>query len=183
MDVRMRGRGIQLTDDTRARAVERVNRAAKFFDRLGDVDVSITKINRHETDHHFRAELSARAAGQLIRAAGEGDTVRRSVDVASDHFERRLRRLSQKLSDRRRHRPKPEVRVGGPRRRSDRPDDRYPFISRVRRALGKPMTPEEAAIVMEDEREAVILFTNVETGDINVLHRSTGGSLELIEPG
>lgn len=171
-----------MTDETRAHAVGRVNRTAKFFDRLGDVDVNVTRVNSHDSDHRFRAELSARAAGHLVRAAGEGDTVSRSIDAASDHFERRLRRLSQRLSDRRRHRPKPEVRADGPRRRSDRPDDRYPSISRVRRPLGKPMTPEEAAIVMEEKGDTVVLFSNVETGELNVIHRSEGGRLELIEP-
>ncbi|MYC86288.1 MAG: ribosome-associated translation inhibitor RaiA [Acidimicrobiia bacterium] len=182
MEVRINGRGIRLTDETRAHVVGRVNRTAKFFDRLGDVHVNLTRVRSHDSDHRFRAELSARAAGHLVRASGEGDTVRRSVDTASDHFERRLRRLSQKLSDRRRHRPKPDARAGGRRRRSDRPDDRHKSISRVRRPVGKPMTPEEAAIVMEENGDTVVLFSNVETGDLNVLHRSAGGWLELIEP-
>ena len=182
MEVRIRGRGIRLTDETRTHAVGRVSRTAKFFDRLGDVDVNITRVNSNDTDHRFRAELSARAAGHVVRATGEGDTVRRSIDAASDHFERRLRRLSQKLSDRR-HRPKPDVRAGGPRRRSHQADERHPTISRVRKSVGKPMTPEEAAMVMEETGETVVLFSNVETGDLNVLHRSKGGRPELIEPG
>ena len=183
MEVRINGRGVRLTDETRAHVIGRVNRTAKFFDRLGDVDVHLTRVKSHDSDHRFRAELSGRAAGHLVRASGEGDTVRRSVDAASDHFERRLRRLSQRLSDRRRHRPKPEFRAAGTRRRSGRPDGRYPSITRVRRPLGKPMTPEEAAIVMEESGDTVVLFSNVETGDLNVLHRSAGGRLELIEPG
>ena len=181
MEVRIRGRGIRFTDETRAHAVGRVSRTAKFFDRLGDVDVNVTRVNSHDTDHRFRAELSARAAGQVVRATGEGDTVSRSIDAASEHFERRLRRLSQRLIDRR-HRPKPEVISGGSRRRSHRADDRYSSISRVRRPVGKPMTPEEAAIVMEETGQTVVLFSNVETGDLNVIHRSKGGWLELIEP-
>ena len=44
------------------------------------------------------------------------------------------------------------------------------------------MTPEEAAIVMEERGETVMLFPNMETGDLNVLHDSGGGRLELIEP-
>ena len=171
-----------MTDETRAHAVGRVNRTAKFFDRLGDVDVNVGSVNSHDSDHRFRAELSARAAGQVVRATGEGDTVSRAIDVASDHFERRLRRLSQKLSDRRRHRPRPEVRAVGRRVWSEGPDDRQTSISRVRRSVGKPMTPEEAAIVMEETGETVVLFSNVETGEINVIHRSKGGRLELIEP-
>lgn len=170
-----------MTDETRAHAVARVNRAAKFFDRLGDVDVNVGRVNSHDTDHRFRAELSARAAGQVVRATGEGDTVSRSIDAASDHFERRLRRLSQKLLDRRR-RPRPEVHAVGRRGSSDRSDDRQTSISRVRRSVGKPMTPEEAAIVMDERGETVLLFSNVETGELSVIHRSKGGWLELIEP-
>lgn len=182
MEVRISGRGVRLTGETRAHTVGRVGRTAKFFDRLGDVDVNVTRVNSPDSAHRFRAELSARAAGQLIRAAGEADTVRRSVDVAADHFERRLRTLSRKLSARRRQRPKPDVRAGGARPGSDEPDGGRGSITRVRRPVGKPMTPEEAAMVMEERGETVMLFSNVETGRLNVLHRSGRGRLELIEP-
>lgn len=182
MEVRISGRGIRLTDETRAHTVRRVDRTAKFFDRLGDVEVNVSRVNSPDSAHRFRAELSARAAGQSIRAAGEADTVRRSVDVAADHFERRLRTLSRKLSARRR-RPKPELRADGPRPGSDELDGGRGSITRVRRPVGKPMTPQEAAIVMEDRGEKVMLFSNVETGHLNVLHESGRGRLELIEPG
>ncbi|MXX63838.1 MAG: ribosome-associated translation inhibitor RaiA [Acidimicrobiia bacterium] len=181
MEVRLSGPGIRFTEQTRARAVERVSRTAKFFDRLGEVNVHVTRINRQGKDHRFRAELSTRAAGQDVRAVGEGDTVIRSVETASKSFERRLRRLSQRLHDRRRRYPKPDLRPPAG-NRTPTVEEETGSMSRVRWPVGKPMTPEDAALVLDEQRERFLLFSNLATGQINVLHRLPDGGLELIEP-
>ena len=161
--------------------MERVRRTAKFFDRLSGVNVHVTQINRPGKGHRFRVELSARAAGQNIRAVGEGDTVIRSVGTASKNFERRLRRLSKRLHDRRRRYPKPDL---SPPISNGTPsvEEEIGSLSRVRWPVGKPMTPEDAVLVLEEREEPFLMFSNLVTGQINVLRRLPDRGLELIEP-
>jgi len=184
MEVRIRGRGVQVNERIRAYALAKVDRSTRFYDRLGDVEISLTEVDPPERGQRFRAEISTRSARHDVRAEGEGDTVERALDAAADRFVLRLRRLSERLTDRRRQRPKRPETVGG---RDDGsgmppPEDGIPEIGRVRRPAGKPMTPEDAALVMEQRGYSFLVFTNAETGRFGVLYRRNDGRMGLIEP-
>jgi putative sigma-54 modulation protein len=46
----------------------------------------------------------------------------------------------------------------------------------------KPMSPEEAALQMDLLDHAFFVFTNADTGEINVVYRRRDGNYGLIEP-
>ena len=126
--VRVRGRGVQITDEIRARVQDRVGRSTRYFSRVGDVDVNLVKLDhRPAGGQRFRAEIATRSARHDVRAEGLGDTVDRALDAAADRFAARLRRLGERLIDRRKQRskgPKRAAAQGGaapPRDRSGRP--------------------------------------------------------------
>ncbi len=185
MKVRISGRGVRVDDRIEAYAVGRVERAAHFFGRLGDVEVNLVRLDPPERGQRFRAEISTRAARHDARAEGEGDTVERALDAAADRFAVRLRRLGERLIERRRQRPQHAERADPLAGRTDRSREvghRAPEIVRVRRAAGKPMTPEDAALVMEQQGQSFLVFNNSETGRFGVLYRRKDGRLGLIEP-
>ena len=131
----------------------------------------------------FKAEISTRSARHDVRAEGGGDTVERALDAAADRFMHRLRRLGERLTDRRRQRPASREVVdgtdGGP--GTPAPGDVIPEIVRVGRPAEKPMTPEDAALVLQERDHVFLLFTNAETGRVGVLYRRTDGRMGLIE--
>ena len=184
MEIRIRARGVRLDERVRAYAMGKVNHSTRFFDRLGDVDVSLVEVEPPERGQRFRAEISTRAARHDVRAEGEGDTVERALDAASDRFVHRLRRLSERLTDRRRQRPRSTEMAGGRDQGERAPPagDGIPEIVRVSRPAGKPMTPEDAALVMEQLGYSFLVFTNAETGRFGVLYRRNDGRMGLIEP-
>lgn len=184
MEVRIRGRGVQVDERIQAYAVGKVDRSTRFYDRLGDVDICLVEVDHPERGQRFRAEISTRSARHDVRAEGEGDTVDRALDAASDRFVHRLRRLSERLTDRRRQRPRsPEMAGGrGSAERTPPEGDGIPEIVRVSRPAGKPMTPEDAALVMEERGYSFLVFTNSETGRFGVLYRRNDGRMGLIEP-
>lgn len=55
-------------------------------------------------------------------------------------------------------------------------------IIRAKRYAVKPMTIEDAAAVIGDGSDAVIVFRNSSTDAVTVLYRRTDGNLGLIEP-
>ena len=184
MEVRIRGRGVQVDERIRAYALAKVDRSTRFYDRLGDVEVSLIEVDPPERGQRFRAEISTRSARHDVRAEGEGDTVERALDAASDRFVHRLRRLSERLIDRRRQGPRRRETVGGRDSGSDLPPsgDPTPEIVRIGRPAGKPMTPEDAALVMDERGYSFLVFTNAETGRFAVLYRRKDGRMGLIEP-
>ena len=67
-------------------------------------------------------------------------------------------------------------------RRAPRPRPNGPRPLRPERYAVKPMTIEEAAMAIEDAREAFLVFRNATTDAVNVVYRRRDGSLGLIEP-
>ena len=184
MEVRIRGRGVRVDDRIRAYALGKVDRSTRFFDRLGDVDISLVEVRPPERGQRYRAEIATRSARHDVRAEGEGDTVERALDAASDRFVHRLRRLSERLTERRRQRPRtPEMAERRDTGSSTPPGgDGIPEIVRVPHTGDKPMMPEDAALVMEQRGHSFLVFTNAETGRFGVLYRRNDGRMGLIEP-
>lgn len=165
MEVRVHGRGIRITEHIRAYAVAKVVRSARFFDRLGDVDINVIKVDPPDAGQRFRAEMTTRSARHEVRAEGEGDTVEHALDAAADRFGHRLRRLRERMTERRRQRPRSPAMgdmQGGRPRAPTGPRDETPEIVRVRRPISKPMTPEDAALIMSRQGHSFFVFTNTE---------------------
>jgi putative sigma-54 modulation protein len=55
-------------------------------------------------------------------------------------------------------------------------------IVRTKQFQMKPMNPEEAALQMDLLGHAFFVFTNADTGEINVVYRRRDGNYGLIEP-
>ena len=73
------------------------------------------------------------------------------------------------------------------------PDEAQPFVVEEEEEIGarivrtkqfqmKPMNPEEAALQMDLLGHAFFVFTNADTGEINVVYRRRDGNYGLIEP-
>ena len=162
-------------------------RSARFFDRLESVDVNVVKVAPPEGPNRFRAEMITRSARHQVRVEGEGDTVEHALDVAADRFAYRLKRLSERLLERRRRYPR-DAAGGILPPDGDRPvvsgrPEEIPEIVRVRRPAAKPMTPEDAALLMNEQQHSFLVFTNADSGRAEVLYRRRDGRLGLIEAG
>ncbi len=101
MEIRVHGRKLDVSDRIRTQATKRVTCASKFFDRVGDADVEILEEPGPRSGERFRAEISAPAAGLIVRAEGTGETIQNAIDAAADRFGSNLRRLNDRFSDRR----------------------------------------------------------------------------------
>ena len=122
----------------------KVVRSARFFDRLGDVDIKVIKVDPPDAGQQFRAEMTTRSARHEVRAEGEGDTVEHALDAAADRFGHRLRRLRERMTERRRQRPRSPAMgdmQGGRPRAPTGPRDETPEIVRVRRPIRQADDP------------------------------------------
>jgi len=57
-----------------------------------------------------------------------------------------------------------------------------PSITKRRRVLAKPMSLEEAVAQLDLSQQDFLVFINSDSGRMNVLHRSTDGGYEWLEP-
>ena len=182
MDIRVHGRGVEISDRLRSRAEKRVSRTAKYFDRVGDVDVEILEeTNQRIAEHRFRVEITAPAAGYTVRAEGSGESAQAALDAAADRFGANLRKLHDRLIDRHRGSGKKGLNLASRPAEDDVEPDLQEIV-RVKQFVMKPTTLEDAAMAMDDLGHSFYFFHNAETDRPSVLYKRRDGRLGLIEP-
>jgi putative sigma-54 modulation protein len=180
VDVRVHGKNMQVTDDLRDLAVDKVAHAGRILDDGGVTDVEFAEHqNPRVSDGRYRVEITARAVSQVIRVEASAQDDRSALDAAVDKFERQLRRLKERLIQRNRQ-PANKFLNEAP-TGDEEEEHEGPRITRTKRFSLKPMTPEEAALQMEMLGHNFFFFLNADTDAYAVLYARRDGSLGLIE--
>ncbi len=180
MTVRVHGRNMQVSDQMRSVAEERVKHAGRIFDDGGNVDVEFTeKQNPRQVEDRYRVEITSSAAGNIVRIEAEAADERAALDAATERYERQLRRLKERLIQRNRTGNKA---LNDLEDQSDVETDRDAVIVRTKRFEMKPMTAEEAALQMEMLGHSFFFFLNGNSGQHNVVYHRRDGHVGLIEP-
>jgi putative sigma-54 modulation protein len=170
-------RNAAIADGFRASAEEKLVRAAKVFDRTGDIDLEVSEEhNPRLADERYRLEVTAPAAGQVIRIVASADTPEAALDLAVDRFTGQLRKLKERLIDRHRKVQAQNAAI------VEAPQEAEPEVVRVKQFVMKPLTVEEAALQMEMLGHDFFFFLNDATGRQSVLYQRRDGRLGLIEP-
>lgn len=166
-------------------AVERVEHAVRFFDRLQAVELVFGAENNPRIPEPAVVELTAHTKGHHIRAQGWGADHRAALDVAVARFERQLARYKARLVSRNRRTLRGAVPAAAASYQVEPPDgppEPEPRVVRTKRFTLTAMTIEDAALHLELLDHDFYLFTNMHTGRSNVVYRRKDGDLGLIEP-
>ncbi len=181
MDIRVHGKHMHVGPELRDLAERKVDHAGRIF---GDGAVADVEFSEHRNprvaDDRYRVEITAPVAGQVVRVEASAQDERAALDLASDKFERNLRRLKERLIQRSRKGGHKRLNAAEPptEEEEDGPHD----IVRVKQFAMKPMMPEEAALQMDMLGHSFYFFLNGENDRYGVLYRRRDGSLGLIEP-
>lgn len=181
MEVRVHGKNMQVTEDLKEISTERVAHAFRIIDNATGADVEFTEHgNPRAAEDRFTVEITSTIAGHTVRVESSAADARSALDRSVDRFERRLRRLKERLIQRKRttdHKYLNEQPI-----QSEDFESGEPEIVRVKRFSIKPMTTVEAALQMEMLGHSFFFFQNAESGTHCVLYHRRDGSLGLIEP-
>ncbi len=180
MTVRIHGRNMQVQDQIKEIAEDQVRHAGRIFDDGGNVDIEFTEHqNPRLADERYRVEITTNAAGTIVRVEAEAPDPRAALDIATEKYERQLRRLKERLIQRNRVSNKGLNHVNG---RPDEEEDRGAGIVRTKRFAMKPMTAEEAALQMEMLGHDFFFFLDAESNQHCVVYHRRDGNVGLIEP-
>jgi len=184
VSVRIHGRNMHLEDELKRLVEDKIERASRILDGDGDVDVEFTEhTNPRQSDGRYEVEITSVVAGHVVRVESAAFDARTAFETASDRYERQLRRLKERLVDRRRARGNHDNKAlnAAPEQDEEEPD-RTNAIVREKRFAMKPMTVEEAVLQMEMLGHDFFFFLDGETGRYAVLYHRRDGNLGLIEP-
>jgi putative sigma-54 modulation protein len=134
-----------------------------------------------EKHHRHVAEVVLHWKDHELTSNADTTDMYVSVSQAINRLHRQAQKLKGKIIDRKHHAvaaklvapsPQPEV----------TPAANAPRIIRSRRYSVKPMTPEEAMLLVANNSEQFLVFRNAETDRIGVMYKRKDGNFGLIEP-
>ena len=167
------GRLMEVTDSLKAYSEKKINKLDWFFGDDAEVQVKFA----FEKGERYIAEITIAQKGMLFRAEEISNDMYASIDSAVDKLGRQIRRHRTKL-DKKYRSPAPNPVAEAP---AEEYEDEKRIV-RVKRFNVKPETVEDAITSMEQLGHSFYVFTNAETGKINVLYQRKDGDYGLIEP-
>jgi len=187
VDITIKAR-CEVSPRIRQAAVQRVEHAARFLDRLLAVEVVFAT---EGVGRPALVELTGRTKRERIRVEGRGPDHRAAVDVAVTRFERQLARHKARGVTRVRRRGlrsglvaaplPPPSRLLAAARPAPGPAWPAPRIARTTTSAMPPMLPDEAAVQLELLGSDILVFRNAATDRCSVVYRSGDGTLALVE--
>lgn len=172
---------MELEDDLRELASDRIEHAGRIFDDVTTADVEFSEFaNPRRSDGRYRVEITSGVAGHVVRVESDAFDARAALDTAADKYERQLRRLKERLIQRSRG-PKDKA-LNDQIEPVDEEADRTASVVRKKTFEMRPMSVEEAALQMEMLGHDFFFFLDADTGTHSVLYHRRDGDLGLIEP-
>jgi len=125
-----------------------------------------------------KVEINVKTKGATLNSVSETQDMTSSLGDAFDNIEKRAKKEKEKLRERKRRKAKESAPVAMP----EAPSESEKRIIRSRRYSMKPMSVDEALLLIETSRDEVIVFRKFDTEKWAVLYRRKDGHFGLIEP-
>ncbi|MBI5547160.1 MAG: ribosome-associated translation inhibitor RaiA [Deltaproteobacteria bacterium] len=183
MQVTITFRGMESTESLKSYVKERIEHIEKYFDKSVEAH-AVLSLERYL--HH--ADITIQAGSYLLRGKVKSEDMYKSIDESVDKIEKQLKRYKDKLKTTKRVR-EDELSLKGRHQVFEAPADHEegeawsegPKVIRSNEFFVKPMTVEEAIMQMDLLNNEFLVFTNAQSGDVNVVYRRKDGHFGLIE--
>jgi putative sigma-54 modulation protein len=173
MNIIINGRQLDITPALRNYAETKIKKFEKFLSNITEAIITLSV-----EKYRHKAEVLLKANGVMIQAESVTGEIYSSIDEVVEKLERQIKKYKGKLTS---HRKDTKLSKAGVSFVPEEPSPEIKIIKRKRFAM-KPMTPEEAAMQMELLDKDFFVFTNADTGTINVIYKRNDGNFGLIEP-
>lgn len=180
MDITITGRNLDLDDSLKRYIHKKLDKLERIYRRIYKCEVVL-----EEEKVRKNAEIILYLKRNRVVAKESSPDIYASIDNASETIRKQLRRLSGKLSSKRRKAMLSKIM---------RPVSRFSaaeeiIISEERGRIikanffaDKPMLPEEARMELDIIGKNFIMFKNADTSEVNVLYKRGDRNYGLIEP-
>jgi putative sigma-54 modulation protein len=173
MEFEFTGRHVEITP-----AIQRL--ARKELEKLGRIlDSAPMRAHVILTSEKYRqcTEIIVYWRDSVFAGQAENSDLNQSISVAAGRVQKQVLRLKDKFKSKKRKR----VLARGAAREPGIAAESAPRIIPARRYRVKPMTPEEAATLVQDSPDQFIVFRDAETNKVGVLYKRKDRNFGLIE--
>lgn len=171
MNIIVTARHLEVTPALKNYVKKKVKRVNRYLSNISEAIVTISV-----EKYRHKVEVLLKVNGVLIQAEGVTSEVYSSIDEVAEKLDRQIKKYKEKLvSHRKSEKGSFQVTDIGSAVEVGR-------IIKNKRFELKPMSPDEAAMQMDLLDKDFFVFTNDNSGDINVIYRRRDGNFGLIEP-
>lgn len=182
MKIEFIGKGIEISEDLKSVAEHRLLTFERHLKEMGEgeVEAIVTfTVEKHRERHRVDIDVYLKTpGGGALHAWEESNDTFMSLEFTLDDIDKQLNRLKDRRIEVRKEIAREKVK----RRNEEPPVREAGLIAEEKLSIEKPLTPEEALMVLQDEDRFFHVFRNEDTGDLNVIYRKKSGKYGLITP-
>jgi putative sigma-54 modulation protein len=175
--ITIRGKNAAVTDALKSYLEKRLTKLTRYFDSIQEAQVTVSTVG-----DNYAVEVTVPLNGGMLLRGEEmsRENFYEAVDLVSEKLERQIRKQRTKLYRKFRHQGLKNLiaEMGETNKSEDEP-----AVVKTKRFLMKPMPVDEAILQLNLLGHDFFVFSNAETGQVNVLYRRKDGNYGLIEPG
>jgi putative sigma-54 modulation protein len=178
MTIVFTGRKADLTADLKSVAEKRLSKLERILHESPDVHVILTR-----EKHRHRIEILVRGRIGTLTARGQGAVMRDALAEGIDRILAQGRKHHEKRArGRKRRSPLKAVEAGAAEAAPPRFEPDGPTVVPMGRVPVKPMSVEEALLLMQDSPHPFLVFRDADSQQVSVIFRRHDGNFGLIEP-
>ena len=175
MKIKITGKELKATEAIKEYVEKKCERLQKYSEEEIDVQVTIKTEGINQV-----AEISAAINGDIYRAVTENKDLYASIDKDIDIIEGQIRKTKAKKEKQNMSgsiKDVSEITFGAEDHKVENEILKTSYYD------VKPMTAEDAKLVLSDKRDSFLAFVNIDTGKVNVIFRlKDGKNFGLVEP-
>ncbi|MBN1890191.1 MAG: ribosome-associated translation inhibitor RaiA [Thermoflexales bacterium] len=180
IDVRIRGRNMEVTPRLQEYIERKVGRLDRYLPTIMEADVEVSSEKTKSAKDRQVVQLTVRSKGTILRVEERDHDVFTAIDTVLDKMYRRIGRYKGKRHGRNRAGIEE---AGGEELPVEMTEEEMTGrIVRTKRFQMVPMNTEEAIEQMELLGHDFYVFFNAGEGRVNVLYRRKDGDYGLIQP-
>lgn len=188
MNITVTGRNIAVTDALRDYVTEKLEAATNVFDIPMNTEVVLRVEKNPSNPVPDVVEVTVFVKGAVVRVSEASTDMYAAIDLAADRVSRQIRKFKTRVVDRRQRAgrtPAPEVEVAAPVAEAPAAqpeEDEDEELVREKLIEFTPLTVDQALLRVDLLGHDFFVFTNADTGDVNVIYHRKNGGYGIIKP-
>jgi len=182
MNIEITGRNYEVKKRIRTLLDGKLEKITKYFDDIIEIRCVL-----HVEKYRNLCEINVIGKEHDIKAGQEGETMEEAINLTMDHLKRQAQKNRAKIRDHRR-KVKPSsaldswtVQVLEPKKLRLTPKA-GPRIIKTSNLPIRPMSIEQAAMMLDDSKNEFIVFRDLDTDKVTVIYRRRDSNFGMIAP-
>ncbi len=169
MNINYTGRNIEVTSDLKKYTEKRLKKIEKFIGPLLEAEIVFS------TEKYQKAvEINIKSKNFIFNAKEKSKDIYIALNTVFDQLDRRAKKAKEKLKKEKKRTAKPIVSLTQSQKAQQN-------IIRNDTLTLKPMSLDEAIEHMNISNREVFAFTDMDSGNLHILHKRKSGNYDLIE--